>query len=87
MEDTTQVHAPTKNVHTRSIAFTSPTKPITKSSGRITGKPWKRKEFQAMQPNLSPCPGEQVQSQVTNRPGTKGLAGVVDNTLIQFVRL
>ena len=32
----------------------------------ITGKPWKWKKFQAMQPNLSPCPGDQVESQVTN---------------------
>ena len=84
-----------------SIAFTSPTKPITKCPGRktssrenqvpkvssmeITGKPWKWKEFQAMQPNLSPCPGDQVQLQVINLPGASGLAGVVDNKLIQFV--
>ena len=40
-----------------------------------------------VQPSLSPYPGNQVQLQVTNRPGTSGLAGVVDNKLIQFVRL
>ena len=37
-------------------------------------KPWKWKEFQAMQLNLSPCPGDKVQLQVTNRPGTSGLS-------------
>ena len=50
----------------------------------ITGKPWKWKEFQTMQPNLSSCPGDQVQLQVINLPGTSGLAGVVDKKLIQF---
>ena len=32
--DTTLVYSPTKNVHTMSIAFTNPPKPITKSPGR-----------------------------------------------------
>ena len=36
MADTTLVYSPTKNVYTTSIAFTSPSKPITKSSGRKT---------------------------------------------------
>ena len=36
MADTTLVYSPTKNVHITSIAFTSPTKPITKSPGRKT---------------------------------------------------
>ena len=36
MADTTLVYSPTKNVHTTSIAFTSPPKPITKSPGRKT---------------------------------------------------
>ena len=49
---------------------------------KITRKPWKSKEFQAMQPNLSPYPGDQVQLQVMNWPGTSGLAGVVENKLI-----
>ena len=40
-----------------------------------------------MQPNLSPRSGNQVLLQVTNRPGTSELAGVVNNKLIQFVRL
>ena len=35
MVDKTLVHPPTKNVHTTSIGFTSPTKPITKSPGII----------------------------------------------------
>ena len=86
-----------------SIAFTSPPKSITKSPGRKTSscenqvpkvssvenyrKAWKSKKLQVVQPNLSPYPGDQVQLQVTNRPGTSGLAGVVDNKLIQFVRL
>ena len=106
MADTTLVYSPTKNIHTTSIVFSSPAKPITISPGRktssgenqvpqfsgvenhrkITGKPWKSKEFHAVQPNLSPCQGDQVQLQVMNRPGTSGLAGVVDNKLVPFVR-
>ena len=54
---------------------------------KITGKPSKLKEIQAVQPNLSPCPGEQILLQVTNRPGTSRLTGVVNDKLIQFVRL
>ena len=54
---------------------------------KITGKPLKSKKFQTMQPNLFLCPGDQVQLQIMNRPGTSGLAGVVDGNLIQFVRL
>ena len=72
MADTTLVYSPTKNIHTTSIVFSNPAKPITKSPGRktssgenqvpqfsgvenhrkITGKPWKSKEFHAVQPNL-----------------------------------
>ena len=40
-----------------------------------------------MQPNLSPCPGDQVLLQVTSQPGTRRLADVANNKLIQFVRL
>ena len=58
------------------------TRSLRLAAWKITGKPWKSKEFQAVQPNLSPCPGDQVQLQVANRPGTSGLAGVVDNKLI-----
>ena len=36
MADTTLVYSPIQNVHTKSIAFTSPNKPITKSPGRKT---------------------------------------------------
>ena len=49
---------------------------------KITGKPWKWKEFQAMQPTLSQIPGDQVQLQVVNQPVTSELAGAVDNKLI-----
>ena len=102
MRDTTLVYSPTKNVHTTSIAFTSPTKPITKSPGRktsssenqvpkVTGvenymRTLEMEGISCNQPNLSPCPGDQVQLQVTNRPETSGVAGVVDYKLIQFVR-
>ena len=80
MADTTLAYSPTKNVHTTSIAFTSP-------AWEIAGKPWKWKELQAMQQNLSPCPGDQALLQVTNRPATSELAGVGNNKLIQFVRV
>ena len=53
---------------------------------KFTEKPWKSKELQAVQPNLSPCAGDQVQLQGTNRPGTSGIAGIVNNKLIQFMR-
>ena len=36
MTDTTLVYSPTENVHTRSIGFTGPPKPITKSPGKKT---------------------------------------------------
>ena len=36
MADTTLVYSPTKNVHTASIVFISPPKPITKSPRRKT---------------------------------------------------
>ena len=60
---------------------------LTLPAWKITGKPWKWKEFQAMQPYLSPCLGDQVQFQVTNRPGTSGLAGAIENKFIQFGHL
>ena len=84
MANATLVYSSTENLHTTSIAFTSPTKPIFKSPRRkhlllktrshrlltlkITRKPWKWKEFQAMQQKLSPCPVYQVQFRVTNWP-------------------
>ena len=34
-----------------------------------------------------PCPGDQVQLQVTNRPGTSELSGVANNKLMEYVRL
>ena len=68
MANATLVYFSTENLHTTSIAFTSPTKPIFKSPRRkhlllktrslrlltlkITRKPWKWKEFQAMQQKL-----------------------------------
>ena len=54
---------------------------------KITRKPWKQKGFQAMQPKLSPCAGNQIQLQVTNLPEIIGLAGVAGNKLIQFACL
>ena len=63
------------------------TRSLRLATWKITGKTWKSREFQAVQRNLSPCPGGQFYLQVTNRPVTSGLAGVVDNKLIQFVRL
>ena len=57
------------------------------AAGKIAGKPWKWKDFQAMQPNLSPCTGDQVLSQVMNQPGKGGLAGAVNKKFVQFVRL
>ena len=61
------------------------TRSLRLAAWKITGKPRKSREFQAVQPNLSLCPGDQVQLQVTNWPGRSGLASVVDNKVIQFV--
>ena len=61
------------------------TRSLRLAAWKITGKLWKCTEFQLMQPNLSPCPGDQVLFQVMNRSETSGLAGTVNNKLIQFV--
>ena len=98
MADTTLIYSPTKNVHTTCPlllpALTNlllnplaKTRSLRLAAWKVTGKPWKWKELQTVQPSLSPYPGNQVQLQVTNRPGTSGLAAVVDKKLIQFVRL
>ena len=91
MADTTLVYSPTKNVHTTTITFTSPRKPITKSPGRKTSscenQVPKVSGVKNYRKTLSPCPEDQVKLQVTNRPGASGLAGIVDKKLTQFVRL
>ena len=87
----------------RLLLFTSPPKPVTKSTGRKTsscedqvpkfsGVENYRKSLEikgissgaAKRISMSRLP---VQLQVTNWPGTIGLAGVTDNKLIQFVCL
>ena len=101
MADTTLVYSPTKNVHSTSIAFTSPTKPITKFPGRkssscenqvpkLSGVVNYRKtlEMEGISSNaakLSSCTGDHVLLQVTNRPGTSGLGRVVKNKPILIV--
>ena len=95
LADTTLVYSPTKNVHKKPIAFTRPTKPFTKSPKKKTSsgenqvpkvddvenyrKTLEWNEFQAMQLNLSSCPGDQVKSQITNWPETIRFSGVLEN--------
>ena len=54
---------------------------------KISGKVCKRKEFQAMLPNLSHIQGEKAQQLITNWPGVGGLAGVIKDKLILFKHL
>lgn len=63
------------------------TRSITLVAWKITEKSSKCKEFQAKQPNLSLCPGDQVQLQFLNWLRISELAVVVNNKLIQVVRL
>ena len=78
MTDTTLVYPPTKNVHTMSNAFTSP-------SG--VENYWKNVEMERISSKaaaLISMSKNLVKSQVTNRPRTNGVA---DDKLIQFMRL
>ena len=54
---------------------------------KVSGKVCKRKEFQAMLPNLSHIQGEKAQQVITNRPEFSGLAGVMKDKLILFKHL
>ena len=88
MAERTLVYSPTKNVRTTCTAFTSPTKPITKSTGRKTSScenevpkdsgvknyriTFEMEGISTSPMKLSPCLGDQVHLQVTNRPGTSG---------------
>ena len=97
MTDTTLVYTPIKYVHT-SIAFTNPPKTITKSPGRKTSscenQVTKFSGVENYRENLEiegisssaakliSMSREPVQLQVTNWPGTSGLAGVVDFKLV-----
>ena len=49
---------------------------------KVSDKVCKRKEFQAMLPNLTPIQGEKAQQLITNRSGVSGLAGVMKDKLI-----
>ena len=53
----------------------------------VTGNPLRWKEFQAMQPSLYLNQEDRVLLQVTNQPGTSGLAGVIGKKLINFVHI
>ena len=54
---------------------------------KVSGKVCKRKEFQAMLPNLSHIQGEKAQQLITNWAGVGGLAGVIKDKLILFKHL
>ena len=49
---------------------------------KVSGKPWKVREYQNLLPHLSQIPEGQGQYLITNRPGESGLAGVVNGRLI-----
>ena len=44
---------------------------------KVSGKPWKVKEYQNSLPHLSQIPEGQGQNLITNRPGESGLAVVI----------
>lgn len=54
---------------------------------KVSGNPYKCKEFQAMESNLSHSLEEKVHSQIKSHPGISGLVGVIKNKLILFVPL
>ena len=51
----------------------------------VSGLDYKRKEFQGGLPTLSLNQEDQVLTQIMNRPGVNGLAGVLKGKLIHFV--
>ena len=53
----------------------------------VSGLDYKRKEFQGRLPILSLSQEDQVLTQIMNRPGVNGLAGVLKGKLIHFVEL
>ena len=103
MADTTLVYSPIKNVHTTSIAFTSPPKPIAKSPGKktysyenqvpkVSGMENYRKNLEIE--GISSSTAKLIS--MSRRPGStaryesalnKRVAGVVGNKLIEFVHL
>ena len=50
----------------------------------ISGRTYKKRAFQNRLQSLSYHPKDQVQIQITNRPGRSGLAGVINNKLIHL---
>ena len=51
----------------------------------VSGLDYKRKEFQGGLPTLSLNQEDQVLTQIMNRPGVNGLAGVLKGKFIHFV--
>ena len=51
----------------------------------VSGLDYKRKEFQGRLPTLSLNQEDQVRTQIMNRPGVNGLAGVLKRKSIHFV--
>ena len=49
---------------------------------KVSGKQWKVREYQNSLPHLSQIPEGQGQYLITNQPGKRGLAGVVNGRLI-----
>ena len=50
----------------------------------VSGSVWQRKESQKGLQTLLSDQEEKVLSQLTHRPGIRGLAGVLNKTMIQF---
>ena len=49
---------------------------------KVSGKLWKMREYKTSLPHLSQIPEGQGQYLITNQPGKRGLAGVVNGRLI-----
>ena len=92
-----------ENVHTTTNFIDLEEKSLKKSKGEnhplvqnktvklvartVSGLDYKRKEFQGRLPILSLSQEDQVLTQIMNRPGVNGLAGVLKGKLIHFVEL
>ena len=92
MANTTLVSSPVRDVNAISTAVDATARSTVRSSRKqigyeVTGNPLRWKEFQAMQPSLYLNQEGRVLLQVTNQPGTSGLAGVIGKKLINFVHV
>ena len=76
-----------ENVHTTTNFIFVQIKTVKLVVRTVSGLDYKRKEFQGRLPILSLSQEDQVLTQIMNRPGVNGLAGVLKRKLIHFIEL